>query len=214
MLCSRLPMARSTTTWSDPRGLRQASFTPFGLTPAVTPRTFGAQVRTVARRVAVVGTGAGAGRSSRPKRWGMAREPPCGSSRTPDAGPSSLARKPPEAAPATKTTAASTAVRLQRRRFGRVASVGAGMDVGRGPGCSRGSGRSKRALSANASSTSASSGLIGPRSSDAAPDGRPIPGVERWTTSGPGVTPTVLQASVSRRERRSFCSKKFALCDG
>ena len=126
-----------------------------------------------------------------------------------------LPTNPPDAAPAVKISAASTTVRRKRRGRDRAVGVGAtpgrlarcslgrvaGTSGSRGLVCSRGSGSIDRARSARTSSTSASSGLIGPRISEppgAAPSGWFGSSIESWMTSDRGVTPRVLQDSTGR----------------
>jgi hypothetical protein len=150
----------------------------------------------------------------------------------------------PDAAPAAKTSAESARVLFQRTIGDRRAGAGAGLWttgvrersavawVCRSLGRSRGSGRSVRACSARTGSTSASSGLIGPRSASSlcdAPKGRNGASNESRTTFDPRLTGTLLQAPRGLRVLFGVCHsrlgarasqgarapyKKRAICDG
>lgn len=143
--------------------------------------------------------------------FGVSNRP---SSSTGREGGSLRPRNPPDAAPAAKTSAESARVLFQRtigdRRAGARAGLwtigvrerSAGAWVRRSLGRSRGSGRNVRARSARTGSTSASSGLIAPRSASSlcdAPKGRNGASNESRTTSDPGLTGTLLQAPRSPR---------------
>jgi hypothetical protein len=142
--------------------------------------------------------------------FGISNRP---SSSTGREGGSLRSRNPPDAAPAAKASAESATVLFQRTIGDRRAGAGvglwttgirgrsAGAWVCRSLGRSRGSGRSVRARSARTGSTSASSGLIGPRSASSlcdAPKGRNGASNESRTTSGPRLTGTLLQAPLGR----------------
>jgi hypothetical protein len=173
--------------------------------------------------------------------FGISNRP---SSSTGREGGSLRSRNPPDAAPAAKASAESATVLFQRTIGDRRAGAGvglwttgirgrsAGAWVCRSLGRSRGSGRSVRARSARTGSTSASSGLIGPRSASSlcdAPKGRNGASNGSRTTSDPRLTGTLLQASrgrfgscsalpqptrCPRPPRSARAHKKRAICDG
>jgi hypothetical protein len=219
--CLPFSPVRATTTWSDPEGDSHTNLTPRSSTTAMTPSTFAAVEEPLrSRRRPLLPSVRRRGGASRlvpevgeatdclspvPVAFGVPGRP---SSRTGRNGGSFRPRKPPDAAPAAKIRADSTAVLFQRAADDRRAGTGGlwitgvlGRAVGAGARASLGrlcgSGRSARARAASTGSMSASSGLIGPRSGSSpgtAPSGRNSASVESRTTSDPRLTAALLQA--------------------